>query len=82
MRGFDNYCYKERLATLSLDNFERRRLRFELILLYTILFGQTDMTLCTSEFLGKSARFAYSQRPVRFCDCLSVSVQLMTTGHT
>ena len=43
MRVIANLTYKERLEELVLESLERRRLCFDLIFVYKILFGLTDL---------------------------------------
>ena len=41
--GLQDISYRERLQILKLDSLECRRLRFDLILVYKILFGHTNL---------------------------------------
>ena len=41
--GLANLSYNDRLSKLHLESLEARRLRYDLILTYKILFGRTDM---------------------------------------
>ena len=43
MRVIANLTYKERLEKLRLESLERRRLCFDLIFVYKILFGLTEL---------------------------------------
>ena len=40
--GLTNISYKGRLALLHIDSLEIRRLRFDLIMVYKILFNMVD----------------------------------------
>ena len=45
MRVIANLTYKERLEKLGLESLEWRRLRFNLIFVYKMLFGLTDLNM-------------------------------------
>ena len=45
MRVIANRTHKERLEKLGLEGLERRRLGFDLIFVYKMLFGLTDLNM-------------------------------------
>jgi hypothetical protein len=52
--GMDNLSYTERLTKLSLDSLQLRRLKFDLILTYKIIFGLVD-TNVTDFFIMRTS---------------------------
>ena len=47
----------------------------------TYMDSNSSSRMTQVPFLGKSARFAYSQSLARFCGCVSVCVTIVRTGH-
>jgi len=45
LSGFRHLSYADRLQVLSLESLERRRVNYDLILVYKILHGLADCTL-------------------------------------
>ena len=72
IHGLQELSYRERLRLLNLDSLECRRLRFDLILAYKILFGHTDLDADDYFVLNSSSRptrgHQYKLVPQR-CNC-------------
>ena len=62
LSGLRHLSYADRLQVLSLESLERRRVNYDLILVYKILHGLTDCTLShnlTLQEFNKTRRHPY-----------------------